>query len=1055
MLPAEPASAAAARRALREVLADAEREDCTDVAELACTELVTNAVLHAHTPIELTIEITDAVRVEVRDYSSARPALRGYDSSATTGRGLALVAAVTDHHGVVDAGHAGKTVWFSLGGEDERRTDAELLAAWDVEGWAEEVVQDLEAAGVVGPEPEPTGTVRFRGLPAVLWLAAREHHDALLRELVLYLARHPLPGVDLLATDQARGAMSGPVMAAIAEAQRGDGSRAPDADAVPHLAPVPETVDVEVSIPLRLGPAFGLMQDTLDAAEALAQDGRLLARPGLPEVVALRDWLCEQVVAQLADVPASPWPGLDHERFVAQGTQGARAEAAELDVVRGSARAVVAADESNRVVAVSPRLAELTGWAVEDLVGRRVNALVPPRLREAHVAGFTRHQTTGEVRMLGRPVVLPVLHRDGSEVEYDVVIEEAPGLRRHPLYLAWFEPVHPVGPSTLVAAGTAGVPDAPPSSAVDYVRLFRTLPTPYLVMTPDLVIVDCDDAYLATVGRTRADIIGRPVFEAFPPAADALDEDGVPRIQRSFERARDTGRPHTMPIQKYDIPDLARGGMTERYWSLISIPVLDAEGRTVLVAQRAEDITDFVREREARQADRRLGEQWRRRVVEVEADLYARARELTAALEEKDVAARRLASLAEAAALLTSAETVADLEQIIVGRGLPVLGADGGAVVTPDGDGGWRSFLSATLAGEVTVQHGREPADSPMPGVWCARTGHRLLLPTRAAGLAFHPVMEQVHAGTGRSGWAFVPLKVNERVIGSLGVAWTEEHQTTSDELAIIDAFAAQLAQALDRIQATAAQRAAAAEAQRMSETLQRSLLTQPPRLEGLQIAVRYQPAARQAEVGGDWYDAFTTTTGGTVLVVGDVNGHDRTAAAIMGQVRNLLRGLAYDSTDGPALLLTRLDVAMAGLQIDTLVTAVLARVETTSSDRARGVRRVRWANAGHLPPVLRRPDGRVEVLDRRTDLLLGLDPTTLRRERAVEITEGSTLVLYTDGLVERRRAHLDEGIGRLVDVVERHGHGAPEELADAILAEIGAESREDDLALLVLRAGA
>ena len=107
--------------------------------------------------------------------------------------------------------------------------------------------------------------------------------------------------------------------------------------------------------------------------------------------------------------------------------------------------------------------------------------------------------------------------------------------------------------------GTSELPDG---GRLDFARIFAGIPTPYLVMTPDLVIADANEAYLANVGRTREDLVGRPVFEAFPPEPDSLDDHGTPRIQVSFERAIATCRPDTMPLQRFDIPDPATGGMT-------------------------------------------------------------------------------------------------------------------------------------------------------------------------------------------------------------------------------------------------------------------------------------------------------------------------------------------------------------------------------------------------------------------------------------------------------------------------------------------------------------
>jgi serine phosphatase RsbU (regulator of sigma subunit) len=506
-----------------------------------------------------------------------------------------------------------------------------------------------------------------------------------------------------------------------------------------------------------------------------------------------------------------------------------------------------------------------------------------------------------------------------------------------------------------------------------------------------------------------------------------------------------------MPIQRYDIPDPVHGGLVERFWSLISVPVLDDAGRTRLIVQRAEDITDFVRERQRIEADRERGRVWRRKVEEVEADLFARAQEVQAALAQKDLAARQLASLAHVALLLTSADTVEDLEQIVISHGLKVLGADGGAVLSPHPDGGWRLSMNAGLPEGAELEQGHLPADSPLPACWTARTGQRLVLPTRAAGLAFHESMRDVYRDTQRLGWAFMPLRVRDQLIGSLAVAWAEEHVPAPDELELLDGFAAQLAQALERIRATEAQRAAIAEAQQFSEVLQRSLLSRPARSDGLEIAVRYQPAAAKAQIGGDWYDAFVTADGSTVLVVGDVNGHDQSAAALMGQVRNLLRGLAYDSEHGPAEVLARLDAAMQGLGLDTLATAVLARVEECRDGRGL---RLRWSNAGHPAPVLRTPDGTVHVLDPDgpSELLLGLDATVQRTDRLTHLPPGSTLVLYTDGLVERRSAGLDAGVARLVETVRLAGDATADVMAETILRDLGPTSREDDVALLVLR---
>ncbi len=166
----------------------------------------------------------------------------------------------------------------------------------------------------------------------------------------------------------------------------------------------------------------------------------------------------------------------------------------------------------------------------------------------------------------------------------------------------------------------------------------------------------------------------------------------------------------------------------------------------------------------------------------------------------------------------------------------------------------------------------------------------------------------------------------------------------------------------------------------RAAETLQRSLLSEPPGLAAADVAVRYVPAAREAQVGGDWYDVFPQPDGSTMLVIGDVVGHDTAAAACMAQLRGLLRGIAFDSAAGPAGALTRLDSAIAGLQLGALATVLVGRLEPVD-----GGMRLRWSSAGHLPPLVVTPDGERHVLTgARPGLLLGVDPTVVRTEQEV-----------------------------------------------------------------------
>jgi serine phosphatase RsbU (regulator of sigma subunit) len=600
------------------------------------------------------------------------------------------------------------------------------------------------------------------------------------------------------------------------------------------------------------------------------------------------------------------------------------------------------------------------------------------------------------------------------------------------------------------ATGWCTAPPAEPLGGIDHTAVFTAMPTPYLVLTPDLVIADANPAYLATTGRTLDELVGRDVFEAFPGNPNDADADGgVAKVRASLERARDTGRPHTMPVQEYDIPDGA-GGFRKRFWSLISVPVLDGSGGCRYVLQRAEDITDYVREQAQAAHPSGTGRKWRRRVLEVESDLHARGAELRASREAEADTARRLSALSGVALALGRAETLDDLARVVVQTGLGALGAHGGAVAVCEGTD-LRLVLSEGMSpvgvGPATLL----PLTAPYPGCVAARTGERVLLRDRASSEAFSPELAQLVAATGVQAWAAVPLESGDRRIGSLSVGWTSPPPLDPADVELLLALAAQCAQTLERIRAREAEQERHDAVRGIAEVLQRSLLTEPPEPDHLQVAVRYLPAASEAQVGGDWYDAFLLGDGRTALVIGDVTGHDRYAAAAMAQVRNVLRGVAHCRPETPAAVLSALDRAMCDLQVDTLATAVLATVEQRPEDADRGIRLLRWSNAGHPPPMLLSPDGAVTVLAHEPDLLLGLDPTAPRADHVQELVAGATVLFYTDGLVERRGVALDSGIAWLADALTGGAELPLEELSDRLLGDLGAV--EDDVALLLVRA--
>ncbi len=214
------------------------------------------------------------------------------------------------------------------------------------------------------------------------------------------------------------------------------------------------------------------------------------------------------------------------------------------------------------------------------------------------------------------------------------------------------------------------------------------------------------------------------------------------------------------------------------------------------------------------------------------------------------------------------------------------------------------------------------------------------------------------------------------------------------------------------------------------------------PAFERVVVAAAYRPGTAALDVGGDWYDAALLESGQLSLVVGDVVGHGLEAAVAMGQLRGAVSALAQ--TAGPALLLDRLDAFVEA--VPSAATATLAYVEL---DTETG--NLRYACAGHPPPLVVSPDGRTRFLWDGRSAPLGSMFGDARSEAAEQLGEGETLVLYTDGLVERRTASIDEGLRRLVELARLEPLGAPA-LADSICDRIlDGRSQDDDVCVMTI----
>ncbi|MEU1708181.1 SpoIIE family protein phosphatase [Streptomyces sp. NPDC005706] len=240
--------------------------------------------------------------------------------------------------------------------------------------------------------------------------------------------------------------------------------------------------------------------------------------------------------------------------------------------------------------------------------------------------------------------------------------------------------------------------------------------------------------------------------------------------------------------------------------------------------------------------------------------------------------------------------------------------------------------------------------------------------------------------------------------------------------------------------------RQAHARERRVAVALQEAMLHSPDLARHPDIAVRYLPATGSLNVCGDWYDAVDLPMDRFTVTVGDVVGHGLMAATVMGRLRSALSA-ATRAVYGPAQALEVLGLYARSVEGALAATAVEVLVDCHSH-------LLIYSSAGHPPPVLLHPDGTCELLDRATDPPLGARPEHVPRPQATATyTPGDTLILYTDGLIERRGEDIDAGLNRLTDTLATFTEFSAEHLADALLARLNLTSgANDDIAMVVVR---
>jgi PAS domain S-box-containing protein len=426
-LPPHPSSAGEARRMVGRLLAESGREDLADTGQLLVSEVVTNALVYAATPIDVCVQADeDGILVQVGDGSRHWPEPRSYGLTAHTGRGLTMLEDMSSAWGVVPA-VGGKTVWFHLSFRSQAGEEpTEQVQPEEVQ--PEEVQPEGEGPQQAMTGPRVTVDVELLNVPLLLHGAWRQHAEAMLREYLL-------TSLDLRLDDDPLAVHAAAIDAATVLAEHIPepevGSR-PEQVLDRAVEPQVSADSVLVPVPVSSVPHFHTLDATLEAAFDLAEEGRLLNPPLQPELRSLRRWMCSQVLDQSTGARPVAWEcGGD------AGPVASWALVWDATPVTRSAVAMVAADDTNRIIAVSAPALRLLGYdSAEQLVEHRLITLIPERYRQAHIAGFTMQQLTGHGPLIDNAVRVPALRGDGSEVWVELYIERQRARHGRLVYVA-------------------------------------------------------------------------------------------------------------------------------------------------------------------------------------------------------------------------------------------------------------------------------------------------------------------------------------------------------------------------------------------------------------------------------------------------------------------------------------------------------------------------------------------------------------------------------------------------------------------------------------------
>ncbi|MEU0007217.1 SpoIIE family protein phosphatase [Streptomyces sp. NPDC006314] len=397
--------------------------------------------------------------------------------------------------------------------------------------------------------------------------------------------------------------------------------------------------------------------------------------------------------------------------------------------------------------------------------------------------------------------------------------------------------------------------------------------------------------------------------------------------------------------------------------------------------------------------------------------------------------AGRIYQLTHLAAALTEVVSVQDVIDLVADQIMPAFGAQ--ALVLSSAEAGRLRITGCRGYDPHTIERldGLSLDTAFTPAGQVLSTGIPAFFADREEMRRIYPEASLI---SGKQAWAFLPLIVSGRPVGCCILSYDRPHAFPAEDRAVMTSLAGLIAHALDRARLYDTKHD-------LAHSLQQALLPRAlPTVTGLRVAARYLPATRGMDIGGDFYDLIPLGDTVVAAVIGDVQGHDAAAAALMGQVRTAVHAHSALGT-APDQVLSGTNRLLIDLGTDLFTSCLYARIDLAA-------RRVILASAGHPPPIMRLPDRDTGPLDVPPGPLLGIDPHAVFPVTEIPLTPGSMLTFYTDGLIETPGVDLDDSIADLADHLAHADDQDLDALIDTLVGKAGpGGQRTDDIALLVL----